>query len=155
MVLGSFFVCHSTHVIEAPCECYNIWSFDEFFFCCPCTWSQFLCKRRAKVIKLIVFMAHNWSQKVIINILNQQVHLLKWWNFSYSLAELFYIKTVLTMLNGIWLPHPPFFHNHFYIIINQCLTSGWMDLKTGRSIKVIWLCQNKTQEIMSGTLDIK
>lgn len=63
MVLGSFFVCHSTHVIEAPCECYNIWSFDEFFFCCPCTWSQFLCKRRAKAIKLIVFMAHNWSQK--------------------------------------------------------------------------------------------
>lgn len=48
---------------------------------------------------------------------------------------------------------PPPFHHHFYII-NQCLTSGWMDLKTGRSIKVIWLCQNKTQEIMSGTLDI-
>lgn len=30
-----------------------------------------------------------------------------------------------------------------------------MDLKTGRSIKVIWLCQNKTHEIMSETLEIK
>lgn len=103
-------------------------------------------------ITLIVFCGTQLKyKKFMINKLNQHVHLIKWWNFSYSLAILFYIIIVVT---GIWHPSPLFFRKSF-LHYEPCLTSGWMDLKTGRSIKVIWLCQNKTHEIMSETLEIK